>query len=126
MPTLRDALFLSGDLFLPKSVRTVLEHYWIGNDRTLIYISNWSLIHLLSGILTGVLLMEYAPTWNYYWSGFWIHTIWEFWQIVVKNTPYWTLRGRVDVVTDTALFMGGMFFWRVFTGNKHGESIDDV
>ena len=112
MPTLRDALFLSGDLFLPKSVREVLERYWIGNDRSLVYITNWSLMHVLSGILTGALLLRYAPTWNYYWTGFWIHTVWEIWQALVKNTPYWTLRGRIDILTDTVLFMGGMFFWR--------------
>ena len=126
MPTLRDALFLSGDLFLPTSVRTVLERYWIGNDRSLVYITNWSLMHILSGILTGWLLMRYAPDWDYYWSGFVIHSLWEVWQILVKNTPYWTLRGRIDVVMDTLLFMGGLFFWRVFTGNKHEESIQHV
>lgn len=123
MPTLRDALFLSGDLFLPKSVRTVLEHYWIGSDRSLLYVTNWSIIHLLSGILIGYILTTHFPEESYYSVGFWIHTLWEVWQIVVKNTPYWTLRGKLDVVTDTVLFMGGMFFWRVFTGNEHEESI---
>lgn len=109
MPTFRDFLFLSGDLFLPKSVRSFLERYWIGNDRSLFYITNWSIVHALTGIAVGLALLQYAPEWNVYWSGFWIHTIWEVWQIVVKNTPYWTLRGIVDVGTDTAMFMGGLF-----------------
>lgn len=119
MPTFKDLLFLSGDLFLPKSVRTVLEHYWVGNNRSLLYITNWSILHIVSGILIGYYLDTYQPTYSYYSTGFWIHTVWEIWQILVKNTPYWTLRGKLDVITDTVLFMGGMFFWRVFTGNKH-------
>jgi hypothetical protein len=113
MPTLRDVLFLSGDLFLPKSVRTFLEQYWVGNDRSLVYITNWSLIHLVSGILTGYILKTYWPTYGYYWTGFLIHSVWELWQILVKNTPYWTLRGRVDVVMDTVLFMFGMWVYHV-------------
>ncbi len=114
MPTLRDVLFLSGDLFLPKSVRAFLEQYWIGNERSVVYITNWSLVHLVSGFLTGYILATYWPTYAYYWTGFLIHSVWELWQILVKNTPYWTLRGRVDVVTDTVLFIGGMAFFRCF------------
>lgn len=110
MPTLKDALFLSGDLFLPKSVRNFLERYHFGSDRSLMYITNWSLLHAVSGILVGYILIKYYPTYNYYWAGFWIHTIWEIWQILVKNTPYWTLRGRIDVIVDTLLYMGGMAF----------------
>lgn len=110
MPTLKDALYLSGDLFLPKYVRNVLEQYHLGNGRSLLYVTNWSLLHILSGLLTGYILWVYYPTYDYYWSGFWIHTFWEVWQILVKNTPYWTLRGKIDVVMDTVLFMGGMLF----------------
>jgi len=110
MPTLRDALYLSGDLFLPKPMREVLERYWIGNDRTIIYITNWSLMHVLSGILTGYILLTYAPSYSYYSTGFVIHSAWELWQILVKNTPYHTLRGVVDIGMDTLLFMVGMGF----------------
>jgi hypothetical protein len=110
MPTLKDALFLSGDLFLPKPVRMFLERYWIGNDNTFIYVTNWSIVHILSGILTGYLLLTYAPSSSYYRTGFWVHSAWELWQILVRNTPYWTLRGLVDVGMDTLLFMLGMLF----------------
>ncbi len=109
MPTFRDALYLSGDLFLPKSVRTFLEYYWVGNDQSLVYITNWSLMHVVSGVLIGYLLSTYWPNYAYYWTGFLIHSAAELWQIAVKNTQYWTLRGRVDVVTDTILFMIGMW-----------------
>jgi hypothetical protein len=67
-------------------------------------------MHVLSGIITGYLLITYAPTYSYYWTGFWIHSAWEFWQILVKNTPYWTTRGVVDIGVDTAMFMAGMLF----------------
>lgn len=110
MPTVKDLLFLSGDLFLPKRVRNVLEEYHLGNMRSLVYITNWSLLHALSGMLVGYILFHYYSEYDYYWTGFLIHTIWEVWQILVKNTPYWTLRGKVDVVVDTLMFMGGMAF----------------
>jgi hypothetical protein len=109
MPTIRDALYLSGDLFLPKPMRAFLERYWFGDDESVLYITNWSLMHLVSGVLTGYLLTTYWPRYAYYWTGFLIHSAWELWQIFVKNTPYWTLRGRVDVITDTVLFMIGLW-----------------
>jgi hypothetical protein len=117
MPTWEDILFRSGDVFLPKRVRVVLERYHYGSDTSLFYITNWSLIHVLSGILVGWILATYYPNKPFYWTGFWVHTAWEAWQILVKNTPYWTLRGRLDVVTDTLMFMGGMLFFScLFTG----------
>lgn len=105
MPTVRDLLYLSGDLFLPKSLRSFLEQYWIGNDRSLFYVTNWSLVHALSGVFIGYLLMNRD---SYYTTGFYIHTLWEVWQLAVRNTAD-TLRGTIDVLTDTAFFMFGMF-----------------
>jgi hypothetical protein len=114
MPTLKDALFLSGDLFLPKQIREVLERYYIGNDHTLFYITNWSLLHIVSGILVGYILIQYYPKYDYYWTGFWVHTFCEIWQVLVKNTPYWTLRGKIDILVDTLLFMIGMVITKQF------------
>jgi hypothetical protein len=108
MPTLRDILYLSGDVFLPKRMRTVLERYHIGNDRSLVYVTNWSILHFFTGFLTGILLMSFFPTYDYYWTGFLVHTVWEIWQVLVSNTPWWTLRGWVDIGMDTLLFMLGM------------------
>lgn len=96
-----DILCRTGDLLLPASVRRVLETYWIGNSRSLLYVTNWSLMHFLSGVLLasiGTTLLQ----------GFWIHTIWELWQMIVGNTPWWTWRGRIDLVMDTVLFLAGM------------------
>ena len=124
MPTLRDALYLSGDLFLPKSVRTALEYYHIGDSKSLVYVTNWSFMHLLSGLIVGWMLTTYYKNYDYYWTGLLVHTFWEVWQIVVKNTPIWKLRGVIDIGTDTAFFMIGMglFSW-VFTGKDGKYSI---
>lgn len=97
-----DFLCKTGDLLLPKSVRRNLETYVIGSDRTLFYVTYWSIMHFVSGVL----IVYFFDT--SYWNGFLIHTVWEVYQILVRNTPFHTLRGKLDVVVDTALFMAGM------------------
>lgn len=104
-PTL---LCRTGDLLLPASVRRVLETYWIGDDQSLLYVTNWSILHGLSGIATAALLLRYAPSRPVLWTAFWMHTAWELWQILVQNTHWWTLRGWVDIGMDTLLFMIGV------------------
>jgi hypothetical protein len=118
MPTVKDALYLSGDLFLPKSVRTVLEQYHIGSDTSLVYVTNWTLMHFLSGLFLGWILTTYFPKLSYYAMGFYIHSAWELWQILVKNTPYWTPRGLIDIGTDTAFTMAGMVVYKALTRAK--------
>ena len=117
MPTVQDLLFLSGDLFLPKRVRSFLEIYHVGNDRTLLYITNWSLMHAVSGVLTAWVLGAYYPGYDTLWTGFLLHTMWEIWQLAVRNTP-WTLRGFLDVGMDTLLFLGGFLAYLQVTRNE--------
>lgn len=118
---MNDLLYRSGDLFLPKSVRTILEQYYIGNDKTVFYITNWSFVHLLSGVLTGYILVKWYSNLPYYTTGFIIHGIWELWQIFIGMTKWKTLRGQMDIFVDTVMFMVGMFlFSRLFTG-KDGK-----
>ena len=102
MPTLEDILYRSGDVFLPKQVRTFLETYLIGGPTSIFYVSVWSFVHMLSGVLTAQFVT------SSYKTGFWIHTAWEYWQIFIGMTKYKTLRGALDIVTDTAFFMAGM------------------
>lgn len=88
--------YTSGDLFLPVKIRIILETYIIGNDTSLFYITIWSFIHLFSGVLFSLIsnsLQGYIV----------VHTIWEIWQIYIKMTPIDTLRGVIDVVTDTCM-----------------------
>jgi hypothetical protein len=100
-----DVLCRAGDLFLPKPVRKALETYIIGDDTTLVYVTYWTVLHFMSGILVAYLGGSYV-------TGFWIHTAWEVFQIGVRNTPVHTLRGRVDIVTDTVFFMLGMVLFK--------------
>jgi hypothetical protein len=89
--------YASGDLFLPKPVRDLLETYIIGNDESLFYISLWSFMHMLSGVIFSFVsnsLQGYIV----------VHTVWEIWQIYIGMTPAHTLRGVIDIFTDT--FMG--------------------
>lgn len=102
----------TGDLLLPASVLRVLEVYWIGNDRSLLYLNTWSIVHAVSGVITALLLQRYAPGWPVVASSFWIHTAWELWQGLVRNTPWWTLRGWVDIGLDTTMFMLGVLLAR--------------
>jgi hypothetical protein len=98
----------SGDLYLPASVKNVLDTYIIGSDDTLFYITLWSVMHALSGLFIAVVLVVATP-WPFLKSAliaFIIHTLWEIWQWVIQNTPR-TLRGALDIVVDTLLFMIG-------------------
>lgn len=111
MPSLEDVLFRSGDLFLPKQVRNFLEYYYIGNDKSILYITNWTIVHFLSGILVAWYLVEKMNTFNVYLYSFVLHTLWELWQIIGKNTPIYTLRGQIDVLVDTASYMIGVLIY---------------
>jgi hypothetical protein len=103
----------SGDLFLPQQLRDFLEIYIIGSNKSLFYITIWSIIHLISGGFTGYFFLYYT----YYTFkdsfiiAFIIHTIWEFWQYIITNTPR-TLRGLTDTIVDTILFMLGFIIVR--------------
>jgi hypothetical protein len=110
--TTEEILFKSGDLFLPTPVRRFLEHYYIGTNTSLIYVSNWSLVHFFSGIMTSFLLLKYSPEKNLFITSLIIHTIWELWQILGKNTLIGTTRGQLDVLMDTAFFMGGVWVYQ--------------
>ena len=114
--SLKALAYRSGDLFMPTKIREFLYINIIGSDKTLFYISYWSIIHLISGILTWIIVGDYL-------NGFLIHTIWEFWQKIIGMTV-WDLRGGIDTLMDTVLFMIGMVgaaTWRrVMPGSKIG------
>ena len=120
---IHDVLMLSGDLFLPKPLLNVLRTYLIGGPNTLFYIWVWSLMHFVLGVFVAYLLTDDPDA---YWKGFWFHTLWEFWQIIVRNTE-WNLRGAIDTVVDTALFMGGLWvFSCLLTGKESYNDTEDV
>jgi hypothetical protein len=103
LASLLNFLFHAGDLFLPRTVRDFLYTYIIGSNRTMFYISYWSVLHFISGIIVGLILDK---PYNTYTVAFIIHWMWEMLQVVSGMTPA-TGRGFVDFVTDTCMFMGG-------------------
>lgn len=104
-------IYHSGDIFLPTEVRTILKYYWLGNDRSIFYITNWTLVHMFSGVLTGYSLSIWFPKVSLFWTGLFIHTLWELWQMAIGMTPIRTLRGQVDTVVDTIAFLIGVYVY---------------
>ena len=104
---LEDILFRSGDLFLSKHVRTFLESYYMGSDTSILYITNWTVVHLLVGVVLALYMFPSMPKEAALWRIFWIHSAWELWQIIGQNTPIHTLRGILDVMVDTSATMLG-------------------
>jgi hypothetical protein len=114
--TTQDILFRSGDLFLPFAVRRFLEQYSVGSDTSLLYINNWSIVHLLSGVLTAYVLLRIGSQKDLYVQALLLHTSWELWQILGKNTLIGTTRGQLDVLMDTAFFMAGVWLYKRYGG----------
>jgi hypothetical protein len=97
--------YASGDLFLPSKVRKVLETYILGNDTSLFYITLWSFVHFISGIVFSFMsdsLQGYLV----------VHTIWELWQIYIRMTPIARIRGVIDVITDTCMGVLGFVVFK--------------
>ncbi len=101
----------SGDLFLPQPIRRFLYTHIIGSPTSLLYISYWSILHMLSGALTGILLLcmsaNYKIRLPYYFTGVFVHTLWELWQKFIGMTQ-WDLRGSIDTIVDTVMYLAGM------------------
>jgi hypothetical protein len=101
----------SGDLFLPPQIQTFLQTHLIGTPTSVFYITYWSILHIISGVFVGMLLGRFksisAPV--AFLTALLIHTLWEAWQVLITRTPN-TVRGKVDTVVDTVLFMIGFSF----------------
>lgn len=114
----KSVLFKAGDLFLPTGLRKFLEYYHVGDNHSVFYISNWTVVHFLSGVF----LAKYFVSQKNYTSNlilfytFVIHTFWELFQIYGKNTPIHTLRGKVDVLVDTVAYMLGVIVYLKYEG----------
>lgn len=124
---IKDILYYSGDLFLPTPIMKFLRLHLIGDNNSVFYISNWSIIHFLSGFLFGYFIKKYLTDkiqhktiWNvnnYYIKLFSIHSSWELWQIFIENSNPFTLKGHgnlLDIFTDTALFMMGGYLYKFY------------
>lgn len=115
-------LYKSGDVFLPKSFRQFLETPIYGHyDKTQIYLTLWSIMHMISGFLLELILKYYFNLTifkNRLFIGFIIHTLWEIWQIIIKMSSPYRLTGKnglIDILIDTIMFLLGMTLANYFT-----------
>lgn len=113
---LKKIIYNSGDLFLPPSIKKVLDKDIIGSRKNTFYFSGWSIMHFISGIITGYIYLLYTNkpqnTNKYYYSMFIIHTIWELWQILIGMSNPLNITGHnniVDIISDTIYFMLGCY-----------------
>lgn len=105
----KDSLFYrSADAFMTKATRKKLEKHIISGENW--YINYWSLIHMLTGYIYGIIFRKKLKKNQYYLYAVIIHTLWEIWQIYVGNTIIKNHKiGQNDVIIDTIFFMFGVF-----------------
>lgn len=108
-------IYNSGDVFLPKTLKQLLDTDIVGSSKKTFYFSGWSIMHFISGIITGYIYLYLGynkqPT-MYYYKLFILHTIWELWQMLIGMSRPYTLNGRsnlIDTIFDTIYFMLGSY-----------------
>jgi endoglucanase Acf2 len=122
--SVKKIIYDSGNAFFPKSVNTFLNTYIVGDKKSTFYVTYWSIVHFINGILCGFIISKFFITKNnekttghpqmnnYYIKALVVHTIWELWQVFIENTNILTKRGIVDTMVDTLFFMLGAFLYK--------------
>lgn len=112
-------LYNSGDIFLPKPIKQLLEKVLVGSLEKTFYISGWSIIHFIAGIVVGYIYLylgyNRSPS-MYYYKMFVFHTITELWQMLIGMSKPYNITGHnnaVDTIFDTIYFMMGAYIVRV-------------
>ena len=113
---LHDIIYNSVDFFLLKKVKKILDTDLIGTHKKTFYISGWSIVHMISGIIFGYmyLFFKFDRT-SYVLNLFIIHTCWEFFQMIIGISIPYELTGDgnlIDTIIDTILFMLGFYLVR--------------
>ena len=115
---IKKVIYNSGDVFLPERIKNFLKKDIIGSTNKTFYITWWSIIHFINGIIVGALYLHYNYNKKHYFLAMLsIHTLWEVWQIVIgmSNPMKTTGRGNiVDIILDTLLFMLGAYICFVY------------
>jgi hypothetical protein len=110
---LRDIMYNSGEAFLPQTVKYILETNFFGSNKKTFYISGWSMVHLMNGMIIGFIYLYFRYNTRFYFLVmFIIHTLWEAWQIFIGLSKYYKLSGPnnlVDTIMDTLFFMIGTY-----------------
>jgi hypothetical protein len=115
---IQNIIYSSGDVFLPENIKTILATDIIGTTTKTFYVSGWSIVHLINGIIIGCLYLYFKGNIQFYnFKLFIIHTIWELWQMLIGMSKPYKLTGRsnlIDTIIDTILFMSGAFIARKY------------
>jgi hypothetical protein len=106
-------IYNSGDVFLPEAVKNILQKDIIGSSKKTFYISGWSIVHFINGIIFGYLYLYFKyDIRSYFLTMFILHTLWELWQSIIGMAKPYKITGRsniVDTIMDTILFMCGTY-----------------
>lgn len=108
-----DVIYRSGDVFLPKPIKELLDTPLYESRNASFYINVWTIVHVMSGLLLGYIYL-YAGynKQKYYYNLFVIHTFWEAWQIFIGMSKPFSLTGdnnSIDIFVDTTAFMLGTY-----------------
>ena len=105
-----EIIYNSGDFFLPKPIKQMLDKHIYDTPTKLLYVNGWTFVHFISGILFGMLYLYLGKRIDfYYYYLFIIHAIWELWQMLIGMTKIWELTGIIDTLMDTFVFMLGSY-----------------
>ena len=118
---LKTLSYYSGDAFLPEKLTNIRGIDLIGSNKKSFYVSGWSIVHFVNGILVGYIYLYFRQDINlYFYKMLILHTIWELWQMLIGMAKPYKLTGRsslVDSIMDTIFFLAGtyvvrkIFFW---------------
>jgi hypothetical protein len=110
---LHTIIYNSGDAFLPEKLKNILGTDLIGTSTKTFYVSGWSIVHLINGIIIGYLYLHFKyDSRLYFLKLFIIHTMWELWQMLIGMAKPYKLTGRsniIDTIMDTIFFMFGAY-----------------
>jgi len=113
---LQNIIYNSGDAFLPEKIKKILVTDLIGTSKQTFYISGWSIVHIINGIIIGYIYLYFNGDRRLYmFNLFTLHTLWEFWQILIGMAKPYKLTGPsnlIDTIMDTILFMLGAYILR--------------
>ncbi len=120
---IQDIIYNSGDVFLPEKVKNILGTDLIGNSKNTFYVSGWSIVHLINGIIFGYLYLYFKGNNRlYFFKLLLMHTIWECWQMLIGMAKPYKLTGRsniIDTIIDTIFFMLGAYIVHIYYYYKH-------
>ena len=110
---LKKIIYSSGDIFFPENIKRILSTDIIGTSKKTFYISGWSIVHVISGIIFGYLYLYFNYDIRFYTLKMLaFHTIWELWQVLTDVAKPYKLTGNgnlVDSIMDTIFFMMGAY-----------------